>query len=78
MRDGDVTPACVQSCPTDALVFGDLQDQQSRVSKLWAKHQVEMGKTKQNKENKELRGYRIFEGLNTDPKVMYLERVREA
>lgn len=78
LRDGDVTPACVQSCPTDALVFGDLQDQESRVSKLWAKHQVEMGKSKQHKENKELRGYRIFEGLNTDPKVMYLERVREA
>jgi hypothetical protein len=33
--------------------------------------------TKQKKDNPELRGYRIFEELNIDPSVMYLERVRE-
>lgn len=77
VRDGEFATACVQTCPTGALVFGDLQDPESRVSRLWRFHQVEQGKTKQNKQNKELRGYRILEGLNTDPSVMYLERVRE-
>ena len=77
VRDGDAVSACAQSCPTQAIVFGDMLDKESKVAKVWARQQVELGKTKQNKENEELRGYRILEGLNTDPCVMYLDRVRE-
>ncbi len=77
MADGDVKPACVQICPTNAMVFGDMQDTESKISKLWASHEVELGKTEQHKQNKEKRGYRVFEALNTDPCVMFLERVRE-
>ena len=77
LKDGDVITACAQSCPTQAITFGDMLDKESKVSKVWAAHQVELGKFKQNKENKELRGYRVLEGLNTDPKVLYLDRVRE-
>lgn len=77
VRDGDVQTACQQSCPTTAIAFGDMLDKESRVSKLWEAHEVELGKTKQHKHHPEKRGYRVFEGLNTDPCVMYLERVRE-
>lgn len=80
VQDGEAVTACAQACPTSAIVFGDTMDESSRVNKLWKKHQVERGvyqQTKHAKKDPELRGYRIFEELNVDPSVVYLERVRE-
>jgi anaerobic selenocysteine-containing dehydrogenase/Fe-S-cluster-containing dehydrogenase component len=59
IRDGEVTPACVQTCPTDALVFGNLMDTNSRVRKLC--------------ENP--RAYQVMGYLNTKPAVIYLKKV---
>ncbi len=78
VHDGDVITACAQTCPTEAIVFGDMMDKSSKVSKIWAAHEVELGKHEQHKSDPDLRGYRVLEGLNTDPCVTYLERVREA
>ncbi len=60
VADGEIVPACAQSCPTRAIVFGDLKDPASRVSQL-SKHE---------------RRYRVFEELNTRPAITYLERIR--
>ncbi len=78
IRDGEIQTACQQTCPTSAILFGDLLDEASAVTKAWKRQQVMLGKYEQDKENPELRGYRIFEELNVDTKVLYLERVREA
>jgi len=59
IRDGEIQPACVQSCPTGALSFGDLNDPKSVVSKL----------------AKNKRGYTLLKELNTSPSVIYLKRV---
>ncbi|MCG8434134.1 MAG: 4Fe-4S dicluster domain-containing protein [Gammaproteobacteria bacterium] len=59
LRDGEVVPACVQSCASEAMVFGDGNDPDSRVSKI--------------KNNP--RAYKVLEELNTKPSVVYLERV---
>ena len=59
VQDGEVQPACVQTCPTQALVFGDRKDPQSQVVKR-------MNNT---------RAYRVLEELNTSPSVVYLKKV---
>ncbi len=63
IRDGDVVPACQQTCPTDAIVFGDLKDPESRVNQL--------------RERNKPRGYRVLHELNTQPAVVYLQYVVE-
>jgi molybdopterin-containing oxidoreductase family iron-sulfur binding subunit len=59
IRDGEVIPACVQTCPTNALTFGNLKDQNSRVRKLI----------------QDQRAYQIMGYLNTKPAVIYLKKV---
>lgn len=57
LHDGEVQPACVQCCPTNALVFGDLNEPESQVSRLARSH----------------RAFRMLDFLGTDPGVIYLK-----
>jgi molybdopterin-containing oxidoreductase family iron-sulfur binding subunit len=59
VADGDVTPACVQSCPTSALVFGDRNDPESRVSQR----------------AKSRRAFHLLEDLGTHPAITYLKKL---
>jgi anaerobic selenocysteine-containing dehydrogenase/Fe-S-cluster-containing dehydrogenase component len=59
LRDGEFTTACAQTCPTDALVFGNLKDPESRVAKLVAL----------------ARAYQVLGDLNTKPGVIYLKKI---
>jgi molybdopterin-containing oxidoreductase family iron-sulfur binding subunit len=59
IRDGEVTPACVQTCPTHALVFGSLMDREGRLRKL-----VD-----------DPRAYQAIGYVNTKPAVIYLKKV---
>jgi molybdopterin-containing oxidoreductase family iron-sulfur binding subunit len=61
VRDGEIVPACAQTCPSHALTFGDLHDAASAVAKLAANG----------------RAYRMLEELNTAPGVVYLARRRQ-
>jgi molybdopterin-containing oxidoreductase family iron-sulfur binding subunit len=59
IEDGAVVTACQQACPTQAIVFGDLNDSKSRVAALV----------------KSKLSYDLLEELNTKPRVKYLARV---
>jgi molybdopterin-containing oxidoreductase family iron-sulfur binding subunit len=61
--DGEIVTACASVCPTNAIVFGDLLDPESRVARL-------------AEEEYEKRAFRVLEEINTKPQIHYLTKVR--
>jgi Fe-S-cluster-containing dehydrogenase component len=59
VKDGEIKTACQQTCPTQAITFGDLKDDRSQVTKL----------------SRSARGYHVLEELGTRPAVTYLKKV---
>ena len=62
MKDGDIQTACQQTCPTQAITFGNLKDERALVSRL----------------SLATRGYHVLEELGTTPAVTYLAKVVRA
>ena len=60
VRDGDIVTACQAVCPTETIVFGNINDPNSRVSKLKAEN----------------RNYSLLSDLNTRPRTTYLGALR--
>ena len=60
IRDGEILTACEAVCPSDAIVFGNLNDPNSQVAKIKAQE----------------RNYGLLEDLNTNPRTTYLAALR--
>jgi molybdopterin-containing oxidoreductase family iron-sulfur binding subunit len=61
LKDGDVKVACETACPTKAITFGDLNDDNSRVAKIFAKEE---------------RSYALLEEWYAKPSVRYLSKIK--
>jgi molybdopterin-containing oxidoreductase family iron-sulfur binding subunit len=59
IRDGDIVTACQQACPAKAITFGNINDKESRVSKLRAQQ----------------RSYQVIADINTRPRTTYVAEV---
>ncbi len=62
VREGEILPACAQTCPTDAILFGDLLDSRARISEMT---------------RRDPRRYHVLEELNTKPAITYLRRIKK-
>jgi MoCo/4Fe-4S cofactor protein with predicted Tat translocation signal len=60
IADGEIVTACQQACPTQTIVFGNVADPESRVSRL----------------RREQRAYRLLEEINTRPRTSHLGKIR--
>ena len=60
--DQGQVPACVAACPSNARVFGDLEDPNSQISRIVSERQV----------------FRLLEHLGTEPKVFYIPPMKKA
>jgi molybdopterin-containing oxidoreductase family iron-sulfur binding subunit len=69
--DDDVNVACAQSCPADAIVFGDMNNPGSKLSKL-----LKMKYHEDHKTVEEPRAYTVLQELNVDPNIFYLRKIR--
>ena len=63
LKDGAIKTACQQSCPTDAITFGNVNDKESAIYKLRKQEQME-------------RTFYVLEHIHTLPNVNYLARIR--
>jgi molybdopterin-containing oxidoreductase family iron-sulfur binding subunit len=62
IRDGEITTACQQACPSEAIVFGDLNDPASRLARIVAQE----------------RNYTMLDDLGTRPRTSYLAVVKNS
>jgi len=60
IKDGEFKTACSAACPSGAMIFGDINDKESKVAKLKEDHRM----------------YHLLEHVGTKPNVMYQTKVR--
>ena len=77
LRDGEVVTACAAACTTGAILFGDMNDPESRIHKHLKVRPLYPEKPHVNdKESDNVRAYSVLEEINTRPNIFYLAKVR--
>ena len=60
VKDANAQTACSSVCPTNAIIFGDVNDDTHQIQEM----------------KKDARAYKLLEHLNTDPSVFYQTKIR--
>jgi molybdopterin-containing oxidoreductase family iron-sulfur binding subunit len=77
LKDGEVVTACAAACSTGAIVFGDFNNAESKVSKLLKIRPLDPERPYINdKESDNPRAYSVLEEINVRPNIFYLTKVR--
>ncbi|HEY9487034.1 MAG TPA: TAT-variant-translocated molybdopterin oxidoreductase [Chryseosolibacter sp.] len=77
LKDGEVVTACAAACTTGAIIFGDMNDPESRISKHLKVRPLYPERPYVNdKDSDNLRAYTVLEEINTRPNIFYLAKVR--
>jgi molybdopterin-containing oxidoreductase family iron-sulfur binding subunit len=62
-KDGEIVTACAQSCPTNAIIFGDMKDPNSQIRQVLEREHNE-------------RAFTVLEEINVQPNITYLTKIR--
>jgi molybdopterin-containing oxidoreductase family iron-sulfur binding subunit len=77
MEDGEVVTACQAACSTGAILFGDMNNPNSKISKLLKIRPLDPERPYINdKEADNPRAYSVLEEINVRPNIFYLTKVR--
>jgi molybdopterin-containing oxidoreductase family iron-sulfur binding subunit len=70
-KDGEINTACAEACPTDAIVFGDMNDSNSKISKM-----LRLRERNGDKVVEEERAFHVLDEVGTRPNVLYYTKIR--
>ena len=76
VKDGEVVTACQAACSAGAIVFGDMNDSESRITKLLKIEKDEKRPYGIDKKIGNPRAYRVLEDIGTKPNIFYLTKIR--
>ncbi|HZY78821.1 MAG TPA: TAT-variant-translocated molybdopterin oxidoreductase [Cyclobacteriaceae bacterium] len=76
LKDGEVDVACATACTSGAIVFGDMNNPESRISKLLKITVDEKGAAPTDKKTANPRAYRVLEDIGVKPNIFYLNKIR--
>ena len=80
LQDGEVVTACQTACASGAIVFGDMNDTESKISKLL---KIEFMKNEKGEKSYGIdkiignpRAYRVLEEIGVKPNIFYLTKIK--
>jgi len=76
LKDGEVVTACQAACSSGAILFGDMNDPESKISKLLKVSRDEKGPSAFDLKTGNPRAYRVLEDIGVKPNIYYLTKVR--